>query len=518
MLSKKHMQEIQDLKLRGYSINEITRYYEEQGRKMPSLPTIRKYYNMNTLPEVPHQNLIKDKVFDQEPFRSAIIEIIRNNCNKNYYVSSIYDVLLEKFVENGDYESLPGNDQTLRNYVHHLTQSGIIEKEPENNRVYDHVFDTPPGEQMLIDFGQERVGSGVVIHFICLLMRYSRLIHVGAQDHAYNAEEACRAIYRSFCKLGGRPSQLVIDQDAVFVASETYGEVIQTRVFGDFCTEQELTLWVCNKADPESKGPIENVVGFVKKNFFSARNITSIDDVWKSLPGWVERKNQRIHKATFRIPLDVFNTVEKDSLKPIADSFYENSPSSYTPVEIHSTPYLQYKSSKYSLPRSRCFSTIYYKAVNNTLYCYDSDKKYLCQHAINECRGSVNRLEEHRKEPATDWVSVVESLRRQWSCYGFQQFINGYKRENPRHLYQQLSAIERFLNLEKPERELVSQVMDQCCRDQKYQFSQFKVVYQLVKAGRTTPGLVEFNDVQTQEMSLYKKAFLDRCGTEGGGL
>ncbi|WP_283410849.1 hypothetical protein [Anoxynatronum buryatiense] len=39
MLSKKYMQEIQDLKLRGYSINEITRYYEEQGRKMPSLPT-----------------------------------------------------------------------------------------------------------------------------------------------------------------------------------------------------------------------------------------------------------------------------------------------------------------------------------------------------------------------------------------------------------------------------------------------------------------------------------------------
>ena len=49
---------------------------------------------------------------------------------------------------------------------------------------------------------------------------------------------------------------IVIDQDAVFVASETYGEVIRTRVFNDFCTEQELNLWVCNKADPESKGPI----------------------------------------------------------------------------------------------------------------------------------------------------------------------------------------------------------------------------------------------------------------------
>ncbi len=37
----------------------------------------------------------------------------------------------------------------------------------------------------------------------------------------------------------------------MFVASETYGEVIKTRTFEDFCTEQDLRLWVCNKADPE---------------------------------------------------------------------------------------------------------------------------------------------------------------------------------------------------------------------------------------------------------------------------
>ena len=68
------------------------------------------------------------------------------------------------------------------------------------------------------------------------------------------------AIYRCFMKLGGRPAELVIDQDAVFVASETFGEVIKTRVFEDFCTEQELKLWVCNKGDPESKGYVKSFV------------------------------------------------------------------------------------------------------------------------------------------------------------------------------------------------------------------------------------------------------------------
>lgn len=511
MLTKKQMQEIQDLKLRGFSINEIVSYFEEQGKKAPSLPTIRKYYNMDVVPDVPNQNLMKDKAFDHEPFRSAVIEIVRNNSKKNYCVSSVYDVLIERFVESGNFGVLPGNEQTLRNYIRYLTDNGVIEKEPVNRRIYDHVFDTPPGEQMLIDFGQEHVAPGIDIHFICLLLRYSRIISVFAQDHKYNAEEACKAIYRCFCKLGGRPSQLVIDQDAVFVASETYGEVVETRVFGDFCTEQELKLWVCHKADPESKGPIENVVGFVKKNFFSARNITCIDDVFKSLPSWVERKNKRIHKATFKIPFEVFQSVEKEMLRPMVPSFYENSPSSFIPVELNSIPYIQYRSSKYSVPRTCCFSTVYYKAIGNKLYIYDSDRRYICTHTLNECRGSINQLDEHRKEPSTDWVTVMESLRRKWNCYSFQHFINGFKKENPRHLYQQLSAVERFLNAEKPERDLVSQVMEECCRDFRYRFSQFKVVYELAKAGRSSPTLVEFSDVQRQDLYVYKKAFRDRC-------
>ncbi len=511
MLKMNQMQEIQDFKLRGYSISEIVQFYETQGGKPPSLPTIRKYYNMDVIPKDPGINLVKDKAYDQEPFRSSIIEIARNLGNKDYCVSSIHDVLMEKFIGSGEFVKLPGNEQTLRNYIHYLKENNIIADEPENKRIYDHVFDTPPGEQMLIDFGQEHVAQGLDIHFICLLLRYSRLLCVFAQDHKYNSEEACRAIYRCICKLGGRPKQLVIDQDSVFIASETYGEVIETRTFGNFCSEQDIRLWVCKKADPESKGPIENSVGFVKKNFFSARDITSIDSVWSSLPGWLERKNKRIHKATFRIPIDVFNEIEKPALRPILPSVYETSPSSYIPYEVHGMPYVQYESCRYSIPREYCFKNVKYKVVSNKIYIYDESLNYICTHSISECRGSVIQLEEHKKEPSTDWISIAESMRRKWNCYSFQHFINGVKKENPRYLSQQLAAIERFLDSEKPERDLVSQVLDECCKNYRYKFSQFRIVYQLAKAGRMEPSTYESSDVQKQDMEVYKKAFLDRC-------
>ena len=512
MLSKESMQEIQDLKLRGYSQSEIVDYYVQRGEKPPSRPTIRKYYEMDAVPEEPGKKLEKDKAFDQEPFRSMIIEVLRNNAsNSHMCVSSVYDVLEEKFIESGRYDSLPGNEQTLRNYVRYLKKHDVISSMPKNTRIYDHVFDTPPGEQMLVDFGQQTISRGHTIHFLCLLLRYSRYLLVFAQDHRFNADEACRSMYRAFCKLGGRPGVLVIDQDAVFVSSETYGEVIPTRTFEDFCTEQDLKLWVCYKADPESKGPIENSVGFVKKNFFSARKLESIDDVWRSLPGWLERKNSRIHQSTFCVPSSVFGEIEKDSLRPLVPSLYENSPSSFAAAEIGSSPYIHYRTCKYSIPRDQCFRTVYYKVAGHFLHIYNDEYRFLCKHPISECKGRTFQLEEHRKPEPTEWMAVAERMRQQWNCIDFQHFINGFKKENPRYLTQQLSAVEEYLAQKMPERAFVAGVMKVCCEQYRYRFTQFRAVYEQMEKGLISENVISCSAVQTQDLSVYQRAFEGRC-------
>ena len=79
MLTKTAMQEIQDLKLQGYTQAGIVSYYESQGRKPPSRPTIAKYYAMDVLPENPGEKLAKDKAFGNEPFHSLIEKYSVNN-------------------------------------------------------------------------------------------------------------------------------------------------------------------------------------------------------------------------------------------------------------------------------------------------------------------------------------------------------------------------------------------------------------------------------------------------------
>ena len=515
MLTKEKMQEIHDLKLRGYSKNEIIRHFESRGEKPPTKPTLNKYYAMDVVPDKPNAKLAKDKAFDHEPLRSVIITILETNSTRTLCVSSIYDVLQEKFVENGEWDSLPGNEQTLRNYVHYLESNGLINREPEHKRIYDYVFDTPPGQQMLIDFGELRIKKGPEIHFICMLLRYSRIFCVFAQDHKYTAEDACRAIYHGFCKLGGRPEELVIDQDSVFISSEYLGEIIETQVFKSFIKEQGVKLWVCNKGDPESKGPIENVVGFVKKNYFSARVIQCIDDVWRSLPGWVERKGKRIHQTTYRVPEEVFEEFERGALRPLLPSVYDNALSGFTDTGVNSTPYVLYKSSKYSVPRSFCFKTVYYKAIGDKLHIYGPDRVHECTHTINPCKGSVNRLPEHAKEENTDWLAVCERLRARWSCYDFQHFINGFKKENgSRHIFKQLYAVEQFLEAENPSRDLVSAVMAECCNNFRYRFTQFKAVYDRMRSQQISLSATPAPEVQRANLDIYQQVFMERCGVQ----
>jgi hypothetical protein len=509
MLADKVIQEIQEMKENGLSLSEVIRHYAGKSAKSPSEPTIRKYYNMKSIPEDIRSCYGKNMAFSAEPFNGAIIEIPANN--PNCYVSSVFDVLEERFVSTGEFKSLPGNAQTLRDYVKHLKSSGAMELGGERRRTHDHVDDTPAGEQMLIDFGQQDAGGGLKVHFICLLLRLSRMLVVFAQDHRFNGEEACGAIYRCFCKLGGRPRTLVIDQDAVFVASEAYGEVIETRMFKDFLTEQDLRPWVCNKADPQSKGPIENSVKFVKSNYFSARTISSIDEVQRTLPSWLERKDARIHQATFLVPAQVFADVEKAALSSLVPSAYESRPAGLICAKVGNMPFVSYRSSKYSVPWECCFAQVYYRAVGDSLYIYDKDRHHLCTHAINPVKGSFNRLPEHGRAPSTERLVIAERMRQKHVCFDFQRFVNGFKKENGRHLARQLAAVERYLDEKAAPVSLIAEVMAICCKEFRYEFSQFKVVFDLAEAGLQSPGAVAMSDVQRRSLQSYQKRFDSKC-------
>jgi hypothetical protein len=80
-------------------------------------------------------------------------------------------------------QSLPGNQQTLRNYCAHLRKTEQVMSPPVEARLCNYIESPPPGVQIQLDYGVQIINGGEHVHFLCIRMRYSRLLFVRVQDH-----------------------------------------------------------------------------------------------------------------------------------------------------------------------------------------------------------------------------------------------------------------------------------------------------------------------------------------------
>ncbi|MBR3235742.1 MAG: hypothetical protein IKG11_09020 [Atopobiaceae bacterium] len=158
MIKDSMIEEIQELKLAGYTVGEAYDTLKTRHSKVPTLKTVRKYYNMDHVPEDNHAKVRKHAAFDVEPLASAIVEIVERN--PGCYMSSVYDVLVERFVESGEMEALPGNEQTLRNYIRRLHEEGRISEPEAARRKYDVLDIRSPAAWPRSTSGSRTAGAG----------------------------------------------------------------------------------------------------------------------------------------------------------------------------------------------------------------------------------------------------------------------------------------------------------------------------------------------------------------------
>ena len=238
--------------------------------------TISKYYQMSEsdFKSYHQQQMFRDKVL--EGYEQEILEIYERNEFKQLNMSSVYDYLEEK------YGNLPVNEQTLRNYIHYLIITDKL-KLDDRPRTYMKVPELPFGHQMQLDFGQYRCGSGLKLYIFAAILSASRYKYVIFQDHPFKTREVIEHLLVSFEYFGGIPEELVIDQDRLLVVSENAGDIIYTNDFKYFIEEQGLRMYVCRKNDPESKGKIENVVKYVKRNFLGIRDFMNVELIGSGL-------------------------------------------------------------------------------------------------------------------------------------------------------------------------------------------------------------------------------------------
>src|SRR5690606_20345175 len=141
------------------------------------------------------------------------------------------------------------------------------------------------------------------------------------------------------------------------------------------------------KADPESKGKIENLVGYVKKNFLYNRSYKDLETLNTEVRAWLDwTANALEHGTTKRIPQQEHD-IERAFLERGIPLNLQLPLPQYV---VHKDNKISYKGNLYSLP----FGT--YKVKNTKVQLKVAgaeliviDEKYgeLCRHGISLLKG-----------------------------------------------------------------------------------------------------------------------------------
>ena len=128
-------------------------------------------------------------------------------------------------------------------------------------------------------------------------------------------------LQRAFAYIGGTPREILFD-NAKVVVSERVGKIVRfNENLLHFALASGFTPRACWTYDAESKGKVESVVKYVRRNFFYGRKFSGFADLNRQVRHWCDHKaNTRVHGTTGAIPWERLNEKERNYLGPVVES------------------------------------------------------------------------------------------------------------------------------------------------------------------------------------------------------
>lgn len=172
-------------------------------------------------------------------------------------------------------------------------------------------FETGPGEQAQVDFGQTKLWIGEkleCVHLFVFTLGYSRRLF----SHAYPHERLNSMIdghERAFGHFSGVPLSCLYDNPRTLVLGRAEGKVLWHPVFEDFARHWGFNPRACQPYRAQTKGKIESGVKYVKRNALAGRRFNCWEELNAWLLSWCETiADHRIHGTTHEKPIERFLT------------------------------------------------------------------------------------------------------------------------------------------------------------------------------------------------------------------
>lgn len=182
-------------------------------------------------------------------------------------------------------------------------------------------FETEPGSQMQVDFGEKWIliaGELVRVFFLVAVLSYSRRLFVKAflNQRSDDWREGIAAAFRHFggvtrTLLGDNAKALVLGRD------RATGVVTFHPAYIAFCRDWDVLPRACGPYRARTKGKTESGVKFVKRNAIAGREFESFTALEAHLAEWMRGADTRDHGTTHERPIDRFERDEKVALRAL---------------------------------------------------------------------------------------------------------------------------------------------------------------------------------------------------------
>jgi len=424
---------------------------------------------------------------------SDYLGYVKNELSLKPYLSAaqIEDRLKER------YANLPQvHSKTVYNFVQQVRkQYDIAKPKRESHRDFEQLPETDYGRQAQVDFGESYLQTHdktrVKVYFFAIVLSRSRYKYVYLQDRPFTTSDAVYAHLLAFEYYQGIPREILYDQDKVFIHNENLGDYLLTHEFKAFSQSQPFEVIFCRKADPQSKGKVENVVGYVKKNFLRGREFTSITHLNQEVLGWLSRTgNAKVHGSTRKVPSLEWQ-IEKQSLHPLMDKAIKPE-TNLSSCNVRKDNTITYEGNFYTLPLGTYKghkTTVQLSRDGDYLNLYALDKTLLATHEISSKKGGLIRNSDHAREKSK---SCAEKHQQVYQLFGSNEKANLYlellRKDKPRYYHDNLRAIIK--GTEDIGEEFISESLDFCLENGVYNgadFSQIAMKYQQADLQKNSP-------------------------------
>ena len=314
---------IRDLHHQGLNISQISR---ETGYHRN---TVRKYLTAQTMP-VPAPRRIRPSKLD--PFKEYIQQRIRD-----YPLSAarIYREIQER--------GFDGKYTIVKDYIRKIRPPTSV---PAVFR-----FETEPGVQAQVDWGEcghlDVDGRRRKLYCFSMILGYSRMRYVvfTLSTDTYTLIQCHLGAFEYF---GGYTEEILYDNIKTVILKRALRarEHQWNPKFEDFFSHHGFIPRLCKPYCPQTKGKIENTIGYVKRDFLLGGTFSSLDDMNRQVLQWCNRVNATPHGTTNEIPFDRLHQENLKSILAIPPYLLRREEHR----KISREAYISYLGNRYSVP------------------------------------------------------------------------------------------------------------------------------------------------------------------------